>query len=114
MTTPDNYADALVRLRQAAAFLYGGHYEPKSTRDTKLADEIEALIAKHMPKPNEYILLCKMPEAQEWTQVHGPVGGHGPFITTIKDEAETFRREMVAKWPTTKYRVVEIKYEDSP
>lgn len=114
MTKPDNYAYALVQLKQTAIFLYGigvGYNNPRSERDRKLADEIGALLEKHAPRPSHYIVLCKGPDDRPWRQVyrHDKLG---PFCTTNPDEAKTFMKEMSAKWFTTEYRVVEIKDED--
>lgn len=43
----DNYEEALCKLYELTALLYGGYYEPKSDRDKELADELHEIWLKH-------------------------------------------------------------------
>ena len=45
--TEDNYEEALERLYNLTALLYGGYYEPKSDRDKELADELYEVQTRH-------------------------------------------------------------------
>ena len=40
----DNYAEGVRRLQNTAIMLFGGYYEPKSTRDASLAQDICRLL----------------------------------------------------------------------
>lgn len=43
----DRYEEALCKLYDLTALLYGGYYEPKSDRDKELADELYEIWLKH-------------------------------------------------------------------
>lgn len=43
----DNYEEALCKLYELTALLYGGYYEPKSDRDKELGDELHEIWLKH-------------------------------------------------------------------
>lgn len=49
--TEDNYEGALLALSNVVMRLYGGQYEPRSQRDSSLADELYAILHKHRMNP---------------------------------------------------------------